>query len=205
MLNSLDFSYQSEILPDEIIGFVDELNARVDSFIEGKPFAKDGFVACDHTVIAQALSVIQQKELATGSLFCEWGSGFGGVASIASMLGYESYGIEINQEVLSHSIDLANDFDLSVEFVEGSFIPQGSDDLVDQAYMDNEGDLTLECHSDDAYSDMGMGIDDFDIIFVFPWPNEAPLLASIFDRFAASGALLLTYNDFSGLSVKRKR
>ena len=204
MLKTVDLSFSHLELTDEIEKFVDDLERRVDQFIEGKPFAKDGFVACDHRAIARSLLAIQEKDLATGNLFCEWGSGFGGVASVASLLGFESYGIEINSEVFDHSVALAGDHELEVEFVEGSFIPVGSDDLVDQAYMDNEGDLTLECHFDDAYQDLGLDVSDFDLIFVFPWPNEAPLLSRIFDRFAATGAMLMTFNDFSGLKVERK-
>ena len=204
MLKTINLSFDDVELPRDIFDFVAELDARVDRFIDGKPFAQDGFVACDHLAIARALIAIGDQELSTGSAFCEWGSGFGGVASVASMLEYEAYGIEINREVLDYSIALAKDFELEVDFIEGSFIPVGSDDLVDVAYMENDGDLTLECHFDDAYPELGLEVGDFDIIFVFPWPNEAPLLARIFDRFASDGALLLTYNDFSGLDIKRK-
>ena len=161
-------------------------------------------MACDHTAIAKALIAIREMEFCPGNVFCEWGSGFGGVASVASLLGFESYGIEINREVFDHSIELASDHGLDVEFIQGSFIPIGSDDLIDEAYLENDGDLTLEPHYDDAYQEIGKDVADFDLIFVFPWPNEAPLLAKIFQRFAADGALLMTFNDFSGLKVERK-
>lgn len=202
MLKTVHCSFDDRRVSDDINEFVDELESRVDHFLEGKPFAQNGFVACNHRVIAQALQHIQDQGLAAGNLLLEWGSGYGGVASIASMLGFESYGIEINREVLRLSERLAGDFELNVEFIEGSFIPEGSDDLVDQAFLDNDGDLTLECYAEDAYGDLGLSIDDFDVIFVFPWPNEAKLLGDIFDRFGASGSLLLTYNDFSGLDRK---
>lgn len=204
MLKTLELPTDTTFLSDEIEQFIEDLDRRVDEFIDGKPFAQDGFVACNHREIAKALLEVQQKELSTGNLFCEWGSGFGGVASIASLIGFESYGIEINPEVFRHSVSLAEDYDVDVDFVEGSFIPLGSDDLVDKAFMDNEGDLTLECHFDDAYAEIGLEVADFDLIFVFPWPNEAPLLSSIFDRFASTGAMLMTFNDFSGLRVERK-
>ena len=204
MLQSVDVSFENAQLPPDVTRFVKELEERLALFLEGKPFAQDGFVACDHRAVAKALIGVQQTQLASGNSFCEWGSGFGGVASVASLLGFESYGIEINLEILRHSVRLAEDFELSVEFVEGSFIPVGSDDLVDSAFIDNDGDLTLECHFDDAYQAMGLEVSDFDVIFVFPWPTEAALLANIFDRFASSGALLLIYNDFSGLNIQRK-
>ena len=70
--------------------------------------------------------------------------------------------------------------------------------------MENEGDVTLETHFAEAYQDLELEVSDFDIIFVFPWPNDAPLIASLFDRYASSGGLLLTFNDFSGLKIDRK-
>lgn len=195
---------ESMRLPPEVAEFVTDMNQRIDHFLEGKPFAEKGFVACDHELIARALISIRDQQLLSGNEMCEWGSGFGGVASVASFLGFEACGIEINTEVLQHSIDLANEYDLDVDFVEGSFLPEGSDDLVDQAYRENDGDITLETHFDDAYRDLAKDISDFDLIFVFPWPNDAPLLSRIFDRYASFGSILLTYNDFSGLKVERK-
>lgn len=204
MLETVPLQSKRVDLPSEITNFISDLNQRVDRFLVGKMFAQDGFVACDHAAVANALVEIHSRGLAAGNRFCEWGSGFGGVASIASMLGFESYGIEINHEVLDQSRQLAADHGLNVEFVQGSFIPIGADDLIDEAFMENDGDLTLECHSDDAYGDLQMDIADFDVVFIFPWPNESALVARLFDRFAASGALLLTYNDTSGLTIARK-
>ncbi|MEE2642875.1 MAG: hypothetical protein VX768_19765 [Planctomycetota bacterium] len=205
MLKTIPPDFENVELPDSVQGYLAELDRRVADFVEGKPFAKDGFVACNHEVIAQALLSIENLGLAPGNVFCEWGSGFGGVASVASLLGFESYGIEINREVLDHSIDLAEAHELDVDFIEGSFIPIGSDDLIDEAFMATDGDLTLEQHFDDAYEELGLDVSDFDIIFVFPWPNEAPLLCNIFDRFASSGALLMIFNDASGLAIHRKQ
>jgi hypothetical protein len=204
MLKTVPLSFDHIELPSDVVDFLDDLNRRVEAFIKDKPFAKDGFVACDHSEIAKALIAIQDLGICPGNVFCEWGSGFGGVASVASLLGFESYGIEINREVFEHSVELASDYGLDVELIEGSFIPIGSDDLIDEAYLENDGDLTLESHYDDAYQEIGKEVADFDVTFVFPWPNEAPLLANIFQRFGADGALLMTFNDFSGLKVERK-
>ena len=57
----------------------------------------------------------------------------------------------------------------------------------------------------DAYEQMEMDIDDFDVIFAYPWPGEQWVMARLFDRFAAVGALLVTYNDVEGIHLFRKR
>ncbi|MDB4756852.1 hypothetical protein OAG56_05715 [Mariniblastus sp.] len=203
-LTEVQVSFEEVTLPSEVEDFIVDADKRVAKFLVGKPFAEKGYVACNHRTIAKALIAIQRQGLSAGATFCEWGSGFGGVASIAAMLGFESYGIEINPELLQGSIELADDYGIEVEFVDGSFIPDGADDLVDQAYMENEGDVTLETHFAEAYQDLELEVSDFDIIFVFPWPNDAPLIANLFDRYASSGGLLLTFNDFSGLKIDRK-
>lgn len=203
-LTELELDFSSEELPQSVISFFDDCEKRIDEFLIGKRFAEKGFVACDHWAVAKALQLIDRNGLAMGHTLCEWGSGFGEVAMAAEMLGYEACGLEINSEVFDHANQLAEDYGLETEFVCGSFLPDGADDLVDEAYMENDGDLTLEMHFEEGYSELDRDVSDFDIIFVFPWPNDAPLLARIFDRYASSGALLLTYNDASGLKIERK-
>jgi hypothetical protein len=56
----------------------------------------------------------------------------------------------------------------------------------------------------DAYSELGLEIDEFDIVFCFPWPTDEALTAEIFDRCASTGSLLLTYDEISGFSLRRK-
>ena len=104
----------------------------------------------------------------------------------------------------SYSLELAEDFGISVEFVNGSFISQGADDLVDRAFADCDGGLSLDPHADRAYEELGLEVRDFDVVFAFPWPNEEELTAELFERFAARGALLLTYCDSNPIRLRRK-
>ncbi len=46
-------------------------------------------------------------------------------------------------------------------------------------------------------------IDDFDVIFAFPWPAEEEMYCDLFARFAASGALLVTYSALDDVRVYR--
>ncbi len=56
----------------------------------------------------------------------------------------------------------------------------------------------------DAYSELGLEIDEFDIVFCFPWPTDETLTAEIFARCASAGSLLLTYDEMNGFSLRRK-
>src|SRR5205085_9980642 len=78
----------------------------------------------------------------TGSLFCEWGSGFGVVACLAAFLEFDASGIEIEGELVDAARQLADDFDLPVEFIHGSFIPKGA--AIDVNHGDAFNWLTTE-------------------------------------------------------------
>ena len=56
----------------------------------------------------------------------------------------------------------------------------------------------------DSYAELGVEIDEFDIVFCFPWPTDETLTAEIFDRCAATGAVLLTYGEMNGYTLRRK-
>jgi hypothetical protein len=64
--------------------------------------------------------------------------------------------------------------------------------------------LSLRPDSDTTYEDLGLDVDDFDLIFAFPWPNDEELTEQLFDRFAANGALLLTYHQPEAIRLRRK-
>lgn len=197
-------------LPPRVARFLAEADARIADFMRGRePEAGGapgyrGFVPSDYVAIYHALQAISDERLSCGERFCEWGSGFGVVASLAAMAGYEACGIEIDRELCEAAEALAEDFDLAVEFVYGSFIPPGAEGLIDQAFHDEEGALSLETSADDAYEQLGVEVADFDLLFVYPWPSDEPLTLKLFENYAADGALLLTYDESHEARLYRK-
>ena len=191
-------------LPAEVARFLEEAEQRVGEHTERLPSLINGFVPSDFAAVYRALRFIRDSHLASGNAFCEWGSGLGVVASLAAMLRFDAYGIEIDAELCRASQQLADDFDLPVTFVHGSFVPPGSERILDRAYMDQEGGLLLDIRTDGTYEDLGLEIRDFDIIFTYPWPNDEPLIETLFSRYAARGALLLTYHDSKPMRLRRK-
>jgi hypothetical protein len=129
---------------------------------------------------------VEAAGLAPGSWFCEWGSGFGVVCCLATMLGFDAWGIEICDDLVDAARLLADDFGLPAEFALGSFIPEDEDSTLD------------------GYEEIGLGIDDFDLIFAYPWPSEEHSTAALFHRHARRGALLLTYHGGDEVRLRRK-
>jgi hypothetical protein len=116
------------------------------------------------------------------------------------MLDFDAHGIEIEGELVDEARRLAADFDLPVEFVRGSFIPEGSA----ACFAAGEEFAWLTTRADRTEDDMGLGPADFDVIFAFPWPDEAHVIPALFDRHAAAGSLLVTYHEGEDFRVRRK-
>lgn len=204
-LKEIDLANTQSALPGDVADFLAEADERVGHFRSKNFCGFRGFVPSDFVALYHALREITTSNLMTGSDFCEWGSGLGVVASLAAMLGLDAVGIEIDRDLVDGANELANDFDIPVEFVNGSFIPQGADSLIDSAYAECDGALSLDAHADAAYDELGLEVRDFDLIFAYPWPNDEELTASLFERFAAPGALLLTYDEANSVRLRRKR
>ncbi|QDT89932.1 class I SAM-dependent methyltransferase [Gimesia algae] len=204
-LVEIEISKNDSILPDEIVAFLREADLRVSQYLQKSPRRATGFVPSDFKTVYHALQAIIDTNLATGNSFCEWGCGFGVVASLASMLEFMSCGIEIEEELIDASRSLADDFGLPVEFVQGSFIPAGAESCVEAAYAENNASYSwLITDAEDGYEELELGPEDFDIVFAYPWPGEENLISSLFEKYAAEGALLLTYDHLDSVSLQRK-
>ncbi len=188
-------------LPDEIEELVAEAERRIHEFVEGSQedpiFA---FVPCDFRMVYRGLRWLTEAGLATGSSFCEWGSGFGVVAMMASSLGWSSTGIELEPALVDASETLADDFDMPVEFAVGSFVPEGSTIRPDMG----QELAWLDDGAASVYMDLGLDPDDFDVTFAYPWPGESDVIYGIFEEHAARGALLLTYQGTEALRMHRR-
>src|SRR5205809_587865 len=55
-----------------------------------------------------------------------------------------------------------------------------------------------------AITSMELDPDDFDVVFAYPWPDEDQMTADLFQRFAAPGAVLVTFHGGDDLRIRRK-
>ena len=204
-LKTVDLTPSDAPLPNDVTAFLEEADRRLNDLITETSNRPSGFVSSNATTVYQALRAIEQQNLSTGTLFCEWGSGLGVAAALATLLGFEGYGIEIEEPLVEAARNLAADFDLPTQFVQGSFIPAGAEECAEQSYADNSSEfLWVVTDADAAYEELGLELDDFDLVFAYPWPGDDSLLANLFDRYAAQEALLLTYDQFNSIQLLRK-
>jgi hypothetical protein len=185
-------------LPGDVARFLCEAEHRIERFqMTSRAHA---FVPSDYAGAYHVLRSIVEASVAPGPRFCEWGSGFGVVASLAALLDYEAYGIEIEPELVESAESLAGDFEVPVTFVRDSFIPPGGEDCAD--VPTSFGWLTADAGRADQ--ELDLATDDFDVVFAYPWPDEEKVIDDLFYRFGAVGAVLVTYHGGEGFRVRRK-
>jgi hypothetical protein len=197
-LKDVTLSADAVPLPADVRAFLREAERRIERF--QMTSRCPGFVPGDYVGAYSALHAVATSNLTTGNRFCEWGSGFGVITCLAAMLDFDACGIDIEPDLVDAARQLAEDFDLPVEFVRDSFIPAGGERCVDAggAYS------WLTTDAGDAHNELDLTADDFDVIYAYPWPDEEEVTGDLFQRFAAVGALLVTNHVGDGFRVRRK-
>lgn len=193
--------------PDDIQRIVNASRAKAKEYIENYKSETPGFVPSDPERVYHALRAT--GELLANSTneisFCEWGSGLGTATCLASKLGFNACGIEIEHQLVAASREFANGFQLSAEFAHGSFVPKPERTLSIEAFSDNEGRYPwLNNQANAAYKSLGREPDSFDIVFAYPWPGEEYFISRLFFELARPGAILLSYNDRGEMDLSQK-
>ena len=182
----------------DLLMTADELVERFTHDHRDRPVA--AFVPCDFVLAYQAIERISELNLAPGGRFVEWGSGLGAVTCLASLLGFDAVGIEIEPDLVEDSESLAEQHECDAQFVCGSFVPPGAEETI----VDQHDITWLRSDGADAYDWLDLEPDDFDLVFNYPWPGEEQLVFDLFAQYGAVGALLLTYHGQDGVRLQRK-
>ena len=187
-------------VPSAVTAFLADAGARIDAFFDlAKKSRSLGFFPSDHELVYGVLRALKESNPQATRL-CEWGSGFGVIAGLGATLGYEACGIEIDPRCVSASRSLLKDHGLDVVILEGSFVPE---EYAEQRQMTADGTGTV-LWGPGAIDEVDVEIEDFDVIFAFPWPDEQEMYLDLFARYAAVGAILVTYSALEAISVHQK-
>ena len=174
---------------------------RISSFRANSPRIS-GFETSNFHAAARVLQGVKEQNLAPGIRFCELGCGFGVVTCLASMLGYEAYGLEIEQSLLEGGISLASDYDLGCHFVLGSYRPVNH---INQA-MGKAASLDGIDYKNDKGAEPTPDFSpfDFELVYAYPWPAEIKFLEQQFSLRAKPGSLYVAYLGGSKFRLQRK-
>ncbi|MGH7504466.1 MAG: hypothetical protein ACRELX_02395 [Longimicrobiales bacterium] len=143
------------------------------------------FIPADYDCVLEALLGVR----APGLRFLEWGSGSGVITIMADLLGFDAAGIELDASLVAIARDLARRHDSRARFVEGSFLPAGYE------WCSESGDRRLGTIGvgDAGYTELGVALADFDLVFGYPWSGEEPMMLDIMRRHGGAGARLLVH------------
>ncbi len=180
---------------------IDESLKRIEAFQDrwDRPQIEQ-FVAADFRHLFQTLSWIKETQPLIGNRFLEWGCGFAVAASLASHLGFDSVGIEAERDLLVEGNKTVEIWQADVELIHGNFLPQGSEGIADDPYLPSLGHDVPS-----AYESLGLDLDDFSIVYSYPWPGEDDFHEAVFEQHADSGALLLLFCGPNDLRLWRKQ
>ncbi len=170
-----------------------EFFERFDRTVRERGF--HAFIASEYEVVLDALIAHR----APGQRFLELGSASGVITIMADLLGYEACGIEIDFSLVNTARELATRFDSKARFVAGSFFPAG------YAYRAADGEVRTGTLGEGAsgYLELGRALDDFDVVFGYPWGGEEPVLLDLMKRYGSPDALLLMHGVNDGVQAYR--
>ena len=143
------------------------------------------FIAADYGKVESVLLPLRRP----GLRFLEWGSATGVITIMADLLGFEAYGIELDAELLALARALAREFDSGARFAAGSFLPAGYE------WASETGDRRLGTIGEGVpgYDELQHPLEDFDLVYGYPWGGEEPVMRDVMLRRGAPGARLLLH------------
>jgi len=185
---------------ERVARFLAAVDARLEQMErDGLHTRLPSFAPAAHAPVHDVLAALARSTL-RGERFLEWGSALGAAAGMAAALGFRASGIEIDHELAAASRELLSAHGLHVDIAEGSFVPEGHEVPAD---LDDPDTDTLR-EGLPAYDLLDRDLDEFAIVYAYPWPDMRDAFLDLFDRHASRGALLVTYQSRDGVAVHRK-
>lgn len=183
------------------------LNARLDALcVEGwaiwerfdfevRNRAFHPFIAADYDAVRRALRL----HAGSGVRFLEWGSASGVITIMADLYGADAFGIELDDGLVATSRALAERHRSRARFVSGSFLPTG----YRWPARSRDAEPPSLGFRPSGYLQLGRALDEFDVVFGYPWAGQAPLMFDLMKRYGRTGATLLLYDVDHGVRSYR--
>ena len=195
-------------IPDNIVAMLAEADRRCDEFFDsglGRRYPR--YLPSKAETVYTAMNSLKEEGHIDGNIFCEWGCGFGIATCIASLIGFEAYGIEIEEELAARATQLAQDQKIPVEILCTSFLPEG--------YAECEGvggkDLLIPESTfsrgeaiDPAPVYDGLDPSEVDLFFAYPWPGQEEFLLDLFKAVSHEDAVFLVYHSSGEITAYRR-
>ena len=153
------------------------------------------FVAADYDAVRAALLAVR----APGRRFLEWGSATGIITIMADMMGFDACGIELEPSLVAMARTVAARHGSAARFVAGSFVPTG----YRWRPRDGDGRMGTIGEGESGYLQLGRALEDFDVVFGYPWGGEELLMLDVMRCYGRPDALLLLHDAHAGVTAWR--
>ena len=185
-----------------------EAEKRCDAFFEaglGRRYPR--YLPSNPEKVYSAIISLKKSGLLRGNTFCEWGSGFGIATCMASLSGFEAYGIELEDGLVDLSTQLAEDLNIPVEILCTNYLPEGYEEceghggkdlLLPQATTSGGGIIDTTPIYD------GLDPDGVDLFFAYPWPGQEEFMMDLFSEVASEDAIFLIYHADASMTAYRQ-
>ena len=195
-LQELSLDLDSVPIPEKVVALIAEADRRCDAFYNaglGRRFPR--YIPSNPAIVHAAIVSLREAGHLRGDVFCEWGCGFAVATCIASLIGFQAYGVEIEPELAELAVKLAEDHKIPVEILNADYLPEGYEEcegvggkdlLIPEATTSRSGVQLPPSYE-------GLDPDEVDLFFVYPWPGQEELMMDLFRAVACPGSILLIY------------
>ena len=167
-IEEIDLQIDETPIPGQVKSFLAEAELRIDELFDTEKNRKvPRFIPSNAELVYRHLSSIVSGDFSLGDNYCEWGSGYGVGSCIASMLGFNSFGIEIEPSLVQASRALAKNANINVTIIESDYMPEGF-----ECYEGSGGAELIRPenyvygtseHIDVSYEGMEINLDEIDV------------------------------------------
>ena len=206
-IKQIDYEAESPEVPEPFASLIQDADDRWEKFWAQKLNKRyPRYVASEPAQVYAALKHVRDEGLALGERFIEWGSGFGVATSLASQLGFEATGIELEDGLVEIAESLAEKHQTGAEFITATYIPEGYISYDHVGGSDIAPDESFSHQAEPPqYDEMDIGLDEIDVFFVYPWPGEQEMMLKLFQTVASEDAILIAYYGDREICIYRKQ
>ena len=196
-LEQIPLRLKPDEVPDDVAALIAEADKRCDDFFDaglGRRYPR--YIPSDPAIVHAAMVYLKDSGDIRGDVFCEWGCGFAVATCMASLIGYEAYGIEIEPELADLADQLAADFNIPAHILCTSYLPEGyeeCDGVGGKDLLPPEATTSTGEAIDVTPSYDGLDPSEVDVFFVYPWPGQEELMMDLFQITSTEDAILLIY------------